>query len=364
MTLPSAKSYGPKVDSEEAYSFLLRLFSASADEVPPVCLWGRHGIGKTELVKTIAQEQGWKFVTISPAQFEEMGDLIGLPFLDKNEATGKTSSRFAPPEWVPQEKGPGILLIDDFNRADDRILRGLMALWQERKLSSWTLPSGWFMVLTANPEGDLYSVTPVDEASLTRMLHLELQFNVQAWVNWAQGQDLPNTAIDFVSQHPEVIDGLKTTPRTLTYFFRLWRQYGQPGLDDPQLRLLLESAVTPRATKQFMDFLQKSDWNLPDAQELLTQPLTQTKDLFQKILAETPVRTDLINLLFSRLSSYVETQSQLPANQEERLAEILLIPELPSEHVLLFLHGLSASQHSALGRLLQHPALSQLLLAQ
>lgn len=364
MTLPSSKSYGPKVNSEEAYSFLLRLFSAPAEEVPPVCLWGRHGIGKTELVKSLALKQGWEFVAISPAQFEEMGDLLGLPYLDKDAETGLARSRFAPPEWVPRKEGPGILLIDDFNRADDRILRGLMALWQERKLSSWTLPSGWFMVLTGNPEGDLYSVTPVDEASLTRMLHLELQFNVQAWVNWAQEQGLPAIAISFAAQHPEVFDGLKTTARTLTYFFRLWQQYGQPGPDDPQLRLLLESTVTTKAAMQFLDFLQKSNWNLPDAQQLLTQPLAQTKVLFQKMLSEDTVRTDLITLLFSRLSSYLQAQPHLPVDQEEQLVNILLLPELPAEQVLLLLHKLSDSQHPILGRLLQQPALSQLLLAQ
>ena len=38
---------------------------------------------------------------------------------------------FAPPAWVPTADGPGILLLDDVNRADDRILRGLMQLLAE-----------------------------------------------------------------------------------------------------------------------------------------------------------------------------------------------------------------------------------------
>lgn len=364
MTLPSAKSYGPQVNSEDVRSFLLRLFSAQAAAVPPVCLWGKHGIGKTELVKSIAAEQGWPCVSISPAQFEEMGDLLGLPFLDKDTEGSTAKSRFAPPEWVPTGKGPGILLIDDFNRADDRIIRGLMALWQERKLSSWALPDGWYMVLTANPEGDIYSVTPVDEASLTRMLHLELCFDVQSWARWAEQQKLPSLGIEFLLAYPEIIDGHKTTARTLTYFFRLWQQYGQPGVEDPQLPLLLESAVSPVVTKQFMAFLQKTARNLPSAKVLLQQPLAETKALLVSLLGDEPARLDLISLLLTRLSNFLLEQPTLSKDEEKRLAEILLLPELPAEQVLLLLHGLSHQQHPVLGRLLQHPALSQLLLAQ
>ena len=40
--------YGPEVSIVEAKAFLLRLFDKPADRVPPVCLWGKHGIGKTE----------------------------------------------------------------------------------------------------------------------------------------------------------------------------------------------------------------------------------------------------------------------------------------------------------------------------
>lgn len=364
MTLPSTKSYGPSVNSEEARSFLLRMFATSASEVPPICLWGKHGIGKTELVKGIAQDQDWPCVSISPAQFEEMGDLLGLPYLEEGVTAAESRSRFAPPEWVPTDDGPGILLIDDFNRADDRILRGLMALWQERRLSSWQLPNGWFIVLTANPEGDIYSVTPVDEASLTRMLHLELQFDVQSWARWAKQEKLPATAIDFLLQYPEIVDGQKTTARTLTFFFRLWQSYGQPGIDDPQLRLLLESAVNPAAAKQFLSFLSEANWNLPDAASLLKQPLESTQELLANLLAEQPARTDLISLLVARLGMYLHEHHQLSNSEEQRLVELLNMEELPAEQVLLLLHGLSRSQHPVLSRLLQQPSLSHLLLAQ
>ena len=120
----------------------------------PVCIWGSPGIGKTELVQSFARERSIPLTVVHPAQFEEMGDLLGMPFSQE----GKT--HWAPPSWVPTEPGPGILLLDDLNRADARILNGLMSLLQTGGLASWSLPPFWWIVATANPEELDYSVTP------------------------------------------------------------------------------------------------------------------------------------------------------------------------------------------------------------
>jgi MoxR-like ATPase len=58
----------------------------------PICIWGPHGIGKTEMLKSVADEltieeersedERWLFTNIAPAQFEEMGDLLGMPSIE------------------------------------------------------------------------------------------------------------------------------------------------------------------------------------------------------------------------------------------------------------------------------------------
>lgn len=87
-------TYGAKLDSEAVTRTLEHIFrtnlaneEASLRENPkgqskrptPICIWGLHGIGKTAIVKTFAADNGWKFRYCAPAQFEEMGDLHGLP---------------------------------------------------------------------------------------------------------------------------------------------------------------------------------------------------------------------------------------------------------------------------------------------
>ena len=112
-----------------------------------------------------------------------MGDLHGMPIVvdpDKR-ITGDEYTVYSPPDWVPKEEGPGILLLDDINRADDRILRGCMQLLQNFELFSWHLPDKWQIVATANPEGGDYSVTPMDDAMLTRFYDTSLNFVSKIW---------------------------------------------------------------------------------------------------------------------------------------------------------------------------------------
>ena len=183
MTMTST-SYGASLDARALERTLAHVFRANLQNEEdgrrsnargtrptPICIWGSHGIGKTAVVKSFAERNGWKFRYCAPAQFEEMGDLHGLPVRHDPDAsvTGDETTIYMPPEWVPKDgdEGPGILLLDDINRADDRILRGIMQLLQEFEMFSWTLPSKWQIVCTANPEGGDYAVTTMDDAMVT-----------------------------------------------------------------------------------------------------------------------------------------------------------------------------------------------------
>ena len=217
--------YGPSGNTKEIENILNHIFSSNMNitdsnkKPTPLCIWGTHGLGKTEMVKDYAKQRGWKFSYIAPAQFEEMGDLHGMPYVSESPK-GVKRTLFSPPDWVPMEEGPGILLIDDINRADDRILRGCMQLLQNYELSSWKLPQKWLIVSTANPEGADYSVTPMDDAMLTRMLHVTMKFDVETWAEWAMQEGLDSRGIDFLLTYPEVVTGIRTTARSITQFLQ------------------------------------------------------------------------------------------------------------------------------------------------
>lgn len=220
-------AYGSLLNAEELTEFLdfflesnLRHESSTGERPTPICVWGTHGIGKTEAVRAIAKSKGWPLAYCAPAQFEEMGDLHGLPIkVSSSEHAVDGYTAYLPPQWVPRSDGPGILLLDDINRADDRILRGLMQLLQNFEMFSWRMPARWQIILTANPEVGNYSVTPMDDAMLTRMIHVTMKFDPKIWAAWAVNAGVNPVGIDFVLTYPEVVTGIRTTPRSLAQVF-------------------------------------------------------------------------------------------------------------------------------------------------
>ena len=91
-----------------------------------------------------------------------------------------------------------------------------MQLIQEFEMFSWT--SRKWQLFVPQTQGD-YSVTPMDPAMLTRMLHMTMIFDVKSWAKWAMNSGVDPRGIAFVLTYPEMITGERTTPRTLTQFF-------------------------------------------------------------------------------------------------------------------------------------------------
>ena len=269
--------FGKKGSSREIKVILSHIFERNNDlnkedkRGTAVCIWGTHGLGKTQIVRDYALEKKWKFSYIAPAQFEEMGDLHGMPIVvdpDKR-ITGDEYTVYSPPDWVPREEGPGILLLDDINRADDRILRGCMQLLQNFELTSWKLPPKWQIVATANPEGGDYSVTPMDGAMLTRMLHATLKFDAKIWAEWAYAANVDERGIAFVLTYPELVNSDRTTPRSLTQFFEQIASIENLKDNLQLVQALALSSLDEVTVSSFIAFVNDELTQLIDPEEIL-----------------------------------------------------------------------------------------------
>ncbi|MBK8491691.1 MAG: AAA family ATPase [Saprospirales bacterium] len=360
-------TYGASSSSEEVARLLRFMlestFRGDYREPPvPVCIWGRHGIGKTQVVRDLARNLGAAFAYLAPAQFEEMGDLVGMPQVVA-DAQGQNVSRFAPPDWAPREEGPGILLIDDVNRADDRILRGLMQLLQNYELVSWRIPAKWHIILTANPDGGDYSVTPMDDAFLTRMLHITLEWNLDAWVRWAERAGIDARGIAFVQAYPELVDGTRTTPRTLVQFFQSIAPISDLTKDLALVRMLAEGCLDPETTAAFLTFARTELEQLISPAEIL-----QAND-FQAVAARLrervvqPVkRLDILSLTSSRLIAHLEKGKGWTPAQLANLEQFLLLDFIPADIRFRLAQSLANSSQPLLRDFVGRPAIGTILL--
>jgi hypothetical protein len=212
---------------------------------------GESGIGKTSAIIQIAQERKMDFVKLNLGQLEELGDLIGFcikeyyicspdgkciwvaeSLLQNYIKLGynivenaKVRMSYAPPEWVPKNTNPNgvILCLDDWTRADGRMITALMEMIDRGEYISWSLPDNCTIILSANPDNGDYNVSSLDNAQKTRYISFELDFDKDAWAEWAEGEKINGVCINFALQYPEIFkkEGSVQTvnPRSLVTFF-------------------------------------------------------------------------------------------------------------------------------------------------
>ena len=131
-----------------------------------VLLEGLPGLGKTELVKTLAALLDLSFKRIQFTPDLLPGDVTGGLLLE--EADGRRTFRF--------QKGPlfaHLVLADEINRASPKTQSALLEAMQERRVTvageSHPLPDPFFVLATQNPV-DLEGTYPLPEAQLDRFL--------------------------------------------------------------------------------------------------------------------------------------------------------------------------------------------------
>ena len=354
--------YGTHTSALEIQNFILHIVKTNelaikdSKKRKSVCIWGTHGIGKTELVEKLAKDNGMQFAYIAPAQFEEMGDLLGMPKIIGDKTV------FVPPVWVPTEDVPGILLLDDVNRADDRILRGIMQLLQNYELQSWKLPSRWTIVLTANPDGGDYSVTSMDDAMITRMLHVTMQFDVKAWAIWAEKNNVDERGINFVLTYPELITGERTTPRSLVQFFDTIASIKDLKKEFALVQLLASSSLDPITSNSFIAFVDNNLSRLISPEEILN-----TKNFDKEVKAsienmmQEHIRLDILATVCTRLINYLLAREVKPsAAQLENIKKFLKLEILPNDLRLSSVQDIV--KHPLLKTIATDPYITELIL--
>jgi hypothetical protein len=242
---------------------------------------GNAGLGKTTVVSNLAKEEGMQFVKINLAMIEELSDLIGFPvkefqigkdtpdglktkWVTEMEAelavkagfklTGARRTAYCAPEWISGKGESGILLLDDYTRADPRMIQACMDLINTQEYISWKLPKDWTIILTTNPDGGDYHVNSMDIAQTTRFISCELKFDVDCWAQWAEETHMDGRCINFILKHPEIVTEA-TNPRAITTFFNAISSFEKFEEQLPMIQMIGEGSVGPDMTSLFTLFI-------------------------------------------------------------------------------------------------------------
>jgi len=242
---------------------------------------GNAGLGKTTIVSNLAKEESMQFVKINLAMIEELSDLVGFPvkefqigkdtpdglktkWVTEMEAelavkagfklTGARRTAYCAPEWISGKGESGILLLDDYTRADPRMIQACMDLINTQEYISWKLPKDWTIILTTNPDGGDYHVNSMDVAQTTRFISCDLKFDVDCWAQWAEETAMDGRCINFILKHPEVVTE-STNPRAITTFFNAISSFEKFEDNLPMIQMIGEGSVGADMTSLFTLFI-------------------------------------------------------------------------------------------------------------
>jgi MoxR-like ATPase len=129
---------------------------------------GVPGLGKTLLVKSLAQATDMQFRRVQFTPDLMPSDIVGTEILEEDAATHKRMFRF--------QQGPvftQVLLADEINRAPPKTQSALLEAMQERAVTfagqTYQLPKPFFVLATQNPI-EQSGTYPLPEAQLDRFL--------------------------------------------------------------------------------------------------------------------------------------------------------------------------------------------------
>jgi hypothetical protein len=122
---------------------------------------GTHGIGKSTIVKAIAEKIGLQFKYYSTSTLDPYAELIGVPVPDKDTKT----LEFYRPKVLEEAE---FIFFDELNRVQNpRILNAVLEIIQFKSINGEPLPHLKMVWAAINPPGD-YQVEDLDPALVDR----------------------------------------------------------------------------------------------------------------------------------------------------------------------------------------------------
>jgi hypothetical protein len=219
----------------------------------PVFMWGPPGIGKSDLVKQIGEEQGREVIDVRLSLWEPT-DIKGIPYFNPEEHT----MTWAPPAELPTDpNSTAILFLDELNSAAPATQAAAFQLVLNRRVGTYKLPEGVSIVAAGNREADKGVTYRMPAPLANRFVHLELRHDFEDWLNWATSNRVHEQVIgylgfakqDLYDFDPKSSSRAFATPRSWSFVSDLLTD---DDLDEGTLTDLVAGAIGEGLAVKFM----------------------------------------------------------------------------------------------------------------
>jgi len=246
--------------------------SALVNKGRAVHIEGGPGLGKTQIVKQIADDAGIGFIHIHAPTLQP--EDLALPTTNGD----RTKLRFVPSERFPlvgdtDTADTGIILIDELPQGDNSIQKTCAHMIQEGDLHGHRIKQGWTFVSTGNRATDRAGANRILSHLRNRVTTLEFEPQLDDWCQWAAGNDVDPHVISFVRFKPGLLNDFDPQ-RDINPTPRAWVEGVSQVLGAVPYEAEFETfkgAVGEGAAAEFTAFM-KIARKLPDPDVVLLNP--------------------------------------------------------------------------------------------
>jgi hypothetical protein len=213
---------------------------------------------------------------------------------------------YCPPEWISGKDNGGILLLDDWNRADMRFIQAVMELIDRQQYISWKLPKDWHIILTSNPDNGDYLVNSIDNAQKTRFISVNLKFDLKCWGKWAEENKLDGRCINFLLMHPELVTK-EINSRSVSMFFNSISSIKSFEDQLPLIQMIGEGSVGSEFSTLFTMFINNKLDKMISPENIMSQDEQYVMNTLKSLVGKDKAyRADIASTLGTRVANYLE----------------------------------------------------------
>ena len=219
----------------------------------PVFMWGPPGIGKSDIVKQVGEEQDRDVIDVRLSLWEPT-DIKGIPYYNSDMGT----MTWAPPSELPTDpESTAILFLDELNSAAPATQAAAYQLILNRRVGTYVLPKGVSIVAAGNRESDKGVTYRMPAPLANRFVHLELRTDYEDWLQWATNNRIHEQVVGYVGFakndlydfDPRSSSRSFATPRSWSFVSELLHD---DDLDEGTLTDLVSGAVGEGLAVKFM----------------------------------------------------------------------------------------------------------------
>jgi hypothetical protein len=190
-----------EIDQEQALN-LSKFFIKSGGNL---FLFGKSGIGKTQIAIQAAKETNYKVNYINLSVIERP-DLIGYPDMQADGDMITFKSPYFLPKLIEGSAPDNIFLFDEVDKAPSEITAPLLEILQFKKING-TPVNAAACILTGNLFNERAYSNQISSALLDRGSKYILNFSMEKWLDWAKINNIHDLILGFLRSNPEYACG-------------------------------------------------------------------------------------------------------------------------------------------------------------